>query len=163
MKKTLNILILLILIAGCSNQSQSKNLIKLPIPTNTPRVTTDYVPDENEREEILNHKNRYSYDTNQYDRNFYIEENPCIFSDYIMVYIGTMTESEIIIEIGGHCNDDGITGIVFLKKSDLSAFPDIEINDRRKAKLYYEFPADFHPVNYLDYVDYATKLEVIES
>ena len=145
-----------------SQNDKSKSLVKLPIPTNSPRITMDYVPDEKERAEILNHKNRYSYDTNQYDRNFYLEENPCIFADYIVVFIGTMTETEIVIEIGGHCNDEGTVGIVFLNKSDLTDYPDVEINDRRKAKLYYEFPADFKPVNYLDYVDYATKIELME-
>lgn len=162
MKKLLDMLLILALMAGCSNQGKNNTLVKLPIPTNSPRITLDYVPDESEREELLNHQNRYSYDTNRYDRNFYTEGNPCIYADYIVVFIGTMTESEIVIEIGGHCNDEGTIGIVFLKKSDLTEFPDIEINERRKAKLYYEFPADFKPVNYLDYVDYATKIEIVE-
>ncbi|MCH1939362.1 hypothetical protein [Holdemania massiliensis] len=150
----------LFLIAGCG--SSAKNLVKVPVPTNSPRVTTEYVPDTQTIPEVSQHENRYSYDNAYREPRFSAENNPCIFADYVVVSVENIEESQIIIEIGNHCNELGKDGIVFLQKSDLESFPNEMSDSQHKGKLFYRFPDDFQPVNYLDYVDHAYRLELME-
>ena len=89
-----------------------------------------------------------------------IEDNLKLVDAVIEIRDARIPRSSANPDIDKLCS--GKPRIILLNKSDLTDYPDVEINDRRKAKLYYEFPADFKPVNYLDYVDYATKIELME-
>lgn len=157
MIRKIYLLITCLLLVSCA-KSSDKLLVKVPIPTNSPQFNLDYVSSQEIKE---NHENIHSYDSRQYDMNFYIKNNPCIFSDYIEIKLGEINETHIIIEIGSHCNsEDSLDGVVFIDKEDLQFYPDSPIHQTCKAKLYYEFPDGIIPVNYLDYVDYATGIEL---
>ena len=85
---------------------------------------------------------------------FYIEDNPCIYSDYIIGKVAMSVEEMLLVAIGSHCFGDSFDGIVMLNPKDIKI-----VNYENLVKIHYSFPNNFIPTDYLDFVDYMTYLE----
>ena len=146
---------------GCASfQDPAQPLVRVPIPTNSPAFNLEYVPKEGEEK----HDNVHSYESISYDHHFYIDGNPCIFPEYVLVVLGEINEEYVVIEIGSHCySDEVVDGVVFIEKEKLDFYPDVALENTVLAKLYYHFPEGMEAVNYLDYVDYAEGIEIMEE
>ena len=90
---------------------------------------------------------------------FYIEDNPCIYADYIIGKVAMSVEEVLLVAIGSHCFGDSFDGIVMLNPKDIKIVNYEKIEYQSLVKIHYSFPTNFIPTDYLDFVDYMTYLE----
>lgn len=106
---------------------------------------------------------RYHYPPDSFysaeETRFYIEDNPCIYADYIIGKVAMSVEEVLLVAIGSHCFGDSFDGIVMLNPKDIKIVNYEKIEYQSLVKIHYSFPTNFIPTDYLDFVDYMTYLE----
>lgn len=99
------------------------------------------------------------------DTEFFLEDNPCIFDEYIVGIIASINGDEYTIEIGSHCNDLDLStrvngGVVLLNKDDIPFEQFDEVNFFNQVLIYFDLPDNFEVKSYIDYLNYSTKIEI---
>ena len=173
MKKVILVLCVLLL-AGCGKKEDKPVEVPKPEDKDILVTTPESTPslDAKEGENIYDStKTKHVYSGNgvtDSDFTFVIEGNPCVTEDYILVRIMNISDEgkRIGMEIGRHCyakaEDNVQGGVTDMSPDDFDEQPNFEILVGELYKLYYELPEGFVPTTYLNYVDYATKLEEIK-
>lgn len=92
---------------------------------------------------------------------FYIEGNACLFEDYILAIVSLTDEGRFGLEIGSNCIDRTQQGpIVNINYGEIPIKDNVKLEMYDYVKVYYEFPEDFIPTDYIDYLNYSTEIEV---
>lgn len=110
------------------------------------------------------HKWRFYADESlpEEERSFFIDGNSCIFGDYILGKVEMFDDSLLVVAVGSHCHIkdkilDGMIG-VDPKKTEIINFENFKVGD--VVRIYYNFPEGFTPTDYLDYLDYSSRIEL---
>lgn len=172
--KKIMIVLFALLLAGCAKgpteglevpkPETDELVITTPVPTETPNANTE----GNGAADSSETKHKYvGYGVVDADYEFFIEGNPCVFDDYILIRlfaVATTDDNQIGFEVGSHCGEDNSVqgGVTNMKMDNLDEQPDFTLKAGEIYKLYYELPDGFEPSTYLNYVDYATKLGEVE-
>lgn len=93
---------------------------------------------------------------------FFIEDNPCVFSDHIVAIVSFVRNetNAMGLEVGSNCYDRSRQGPdVTIGLDDIPIKDDDELNVYDLVNIYYEFPEGFVPESYVDYLNYATLIE----
>ncbi|MEG2835471.1 hypothetical protein [Anaerorhabdus sp.] len=128
----------------------------------------DIESSESENQLVAKNFNYKDLHITQQETYFFLDNNPCIFDTYFMgVLTAVENNDRYILEISSHCMERDLHnrtngGVVQLNHDDIlfEGLDNAEFFDL--VKIYYEFPSDFEPTSYLDYLNYATKIEVAE-
>ncbi|MFV0552388.1 MAG: hypothetical protein ACK5L6_10790 [Anaerorhabdus sp.] len=171
MKRILIVLCTLLIVTGCGKKDDKPVEVPTPkgedIVLTTPESTQETNVNSGSQLDSTQTKHKYvGYGVVDADYEFFIEGNGCIFDDYILARLMKVSKDkdEIGLEVGSHCTDDMSVqgGVTNMKMSELTEVPSFDLEVPKIYKLYYEFPEGFEPTTYLNYVDYATKLEEIK-
>lgn len=97
-------------------------------------------------------------------KRFYVEGNPCITPTYILARFAMNGGNFILVSIGSNClrTDEIVDGISAIEVSEDSKIKIIGLDQYHVPDILqidYEFPDGFVPTDYLDYLDYATKIQ----
>ncbi len=104
----------------------------------------------------------------QFDQRFFIEGNECIFDEYMLARVVTINQGGYSLEIGSHCNrelgnsEEMQGGVVDVGYVMIPVIDQEQLEFYDQVKVYYEFPSEFEPSQYLDYMNYATEIEKVK-
>lgn len=97
----------------------------------------------------------------QENKRFFIEGNSCVTSEYMIAIVVTLRDDEYALEIGSNCYDRSQQGgVVIIKDNEIPIQNNEALEIFDYVKVYYKFPTDFTPTSYVDYLNYATEIEV---
>lgn len=171
MKKILIVLCTLLIVVGCEKKDDKSVEVPTPkeeeIVLTTPETSQETNINSGSPLDSTQTKHTYvGFGVVDADYEFFIEGNGCVFDDYILVRLMKVSKDkdEIGLEVGSHCTDDMSVqgGVTNMKMSELTEVPSFDLEVTKIYKLYYELPEEFEPTTYLNYVDYATKLEEVK-
>ena len=97
-------------------------------------------------------------------RKFYVEGNPCITPTYILARFAMNGGEFILVSVGSNAlrADEIVDGVAAVEVSDDSKIEIVSLEQYKVPDLLqidYQFPEGFVPSSYLDYLDYATKIQ----
>lgn len=92
---------------------------------------------------------------------FFTENNACINDNYMIAIVVLVSDSEYALEIGSNCYDRKQQGgMSIINQGEIPIKNNVELEIFDYVKVYYEFPEDFIPESYIDYLNYSTEIEV---
>lgn len=169
MSKLISLILFLFLFTACSfipTNNNKANIVTLN-PVEQIQNNEDVKEDIEEIEENFNgHRFEYADKLGVVlnDKTYFVDGNSCIYDDYILAVVGWIEGDTYNIEIGSHCRDSETNGgDVNLTINDIPIINQEKMAVLYLAKVYYEFPENFEPTDYLDYLDYATAIEFTDE
>lgn len=166
--KPLLVLLLLLSLGACAKEDHEPSFFGSEVNQIGEELSGIYHGTETSEPEIIDGKFVESRDfyyagsgAVQENKRFFIEENGCITSDYMVAIVVTLSDDEYALEIGSNCYDRSQQGgIVIIQDSEIPILNDETLEIFDYVKVYYKFPIDFTPTSYVDYLNYATEIVI---